>query len=336
MGAVACSNLCPDLPLAREYGLPTDDYTIPWANWTGTIVPMYHPAAGLYDQSFAIMVEEAFRHLKLIQRGEYDRPYDEHEGREDYALITKGRELDNYLNKYPSSDIALDTEYDPRQGNLPYCLSFSTSSGTGRMILADSPQLRSFANYLAKFDRFLFHNMLADHRTLRRMGVAVPWRQSFDSMLDAYNLGLPRIGLKVLAYRLLGCEMDDFSDIVEPYNTAAALDYLRSIVALGRTLNFRQLQPWLGPRQRTLDAKAATAIRNTLEKDSSPIQLWDGWPDEDRSFAVSHLGPFPTLGVNTLSLDQQIHYACRDSDISYRLAPVMRRRLASLRRQMNA
>lgn len=334
MGAVACHTICPDIDLAYDYGLPLPNYSIPWADWEGTLIPMYHPSAGLYDQRFAIMISESFRNLRDILQDSFSRPSDPYQGREDYSLATSAADVWNYFHKYPGNgDVSVDTEYGKVTKEF-YCLSVTTEDGTGIMVRRqDGGALQEVGRQLVNFSRYQFHNTLADHNKLTQVGIHLPWSRCTDSLLAAYNLGLPYLGLKRLSYRLLGSVMDDFDDLVEPYQLHRGLEYMERIIDHGSSHSFRELQPWLTKRQHTIDKKARACRKNVLLKDSDPKQVFEGWPREDRKLCKELFGPFPSAGIEELPLDQQVVYACSDSDKTGRLHKRLRRKMARIREE---
>ena len=77
----------------------------------------------------------------------------------------------------------------------------------------------------------LFHNWLFDSQVVEKMGLVFPHKRIVDTMVRAYHLGNLPQGLKALAYRLLGMQMQDFDDLVTPYSTPLCLQYLRDALS---------------------------------------------------------------------------------------------------------
>lgn len=65
----------------------------------------------------------------------------------------------------------------------------------------------------------VMHHAKHDIHALQAVGISPRWPTVHDTMLQAYLLGLPQ-SLKVLAYRLLGFEMAEYEDLVQPIDDA--------------------------------------------------------------------------------------------------------------------
>lgn len=72
------------------------------------------------------------------------------------------------------------------------------------------------------------HNALFDIPVLRSLGIYPT--QIADTMQMAYLLGMDKIGLKVLAYRLCGMEMREFNEVTAEATQAKARVYLERVV----------------------------------------------------------------------------------------------------------
>lgn len=226
MGAVACS-LVEGLDLEIHHGVPLMREIF---GHRCVVIGIYHPAAGLHDTKMMIPLREDFQYLRrVINYGarwiqdEYPKP--------DYKLLNDKHETKSYLGACDwDLPLAIDTEYHRHKltrRKMPYSLGFSGIPGTGRMILGDNKELTAeFARYVRLWKgQFVFHNQEADLDTLADMGIDVPQDRTDDTIIRAYNLGsFVRIGLKILAYRLCGMEMEEFEDVVRPYAHQDAIE----------------------------------------------------------------------------------------------------------------
>lgn len=124
--------------------------------------------------------------------------------------------------------VAVDTEYDPRT-LVPWCLTWSDQPGTGHIIMAtDAPALAQF-NAANADATYIFHNAKADLPMLQKMGITV--NRWTDTMVMAYHLGYPQ-ALKILAYRLCGMSMREYSAMVRPERRDKFIYWLIDAVCL--------------------------------------------------------------------------------------------------------
>lgn len=231
LGAMACHTLFPDCNMSIEHGYPRYDAVMnpEIAEWTGTHVAIYHPAAGMRSPEWMIPIQRDFEALRTILRGEFVLPVDEHPN-PFYREIDSRVQLASICQEVRANGwpLAMDTEVVRLESREPWCLSLSHQPGYGFMVPASRPDLLAV---LAAFIRdhrplVVLHNYLFDKEVLERMGINV--ERFVDTMELAYHLmDLPQ-GLKALAWRLCGMEMQDFEDLVAPYARTEVLAYLEA------------------------------------------------------------------------------------------------------------
>lgn len=166
----------------------------------------------------------------------------------DYRVCRSSAEFDDYIPSdwflgdvdglYNGGYLACDTESLP--GGSPYCVTYSHTPGTGRLIYVDdSASMKRFLNLLRTCRiHLLFHNYLHD-RTVFDL-LRIPIGPFTDTMVRAYNLclggggddesesraGRGSLGLKVLAYRLCNMRMRSFKETVYPHSIPHLLSWL--------------------------------------------------------------------------------------------------------------
>ena len=261
-GAVALS-LFGDHDLELVHGLPIPDQY--YAGWTGTVFPVYHPAAGLRKSEFLSRVQEDFRNLWLWRHGrlvvpvdEFPEPrYEEIRDLDHFYRVVQTIRADNGYT-WAGLTLAVDTETD--LGRF-WCLTFSDRPGRAWRILARyKAVVEAFRVWLLEANPLVdFHNWLFDDPVLEQVGiVGCRWT---DTMEAAYTLGMAQ-GLKVLAYRLCGMVMQEYLDLVQPFAVEQGREYL-TLVAGMPLPEVVEAQPW----------KSKKKSCSGLKKDGYPKHL---------------------------------------------------------------
>ena len=171
----------------------------------------------------------------------------------DYRVCHTYHDINDYLAIAPDHHflprvlLAEDTESTP--DDAPYCLTFSVTPNTGRLIYArDLDLLTWYRFWLVENDpHHLFHNYLHDEIPFTQWGLPIPMGRFTDTMVRAYNLclggggddeddegGAARglLSLKVLGWRHCHMQMTSFKDTVHPHSKPHALAWLK----MGRDL----------------------------------------------------------------------------------------------------
>jgi DNA polymerase len=271
MGAVACS-LFPEIEsLALQHGRAIHGK---WGSWSGILFPMFHPSAGLRATGYMIAMmqdmddlRKLLANLDVYQRVEEEGgitdgwtpfpvdPYPE----PDYQFIRTEDDLVDYMSYWGTRDTSLitpvlgeDTESLPGSlgkmgGGPPFCLTFSHTPGTGRLIyVKDKHLIDAYRKMLYELLPLqLFHNYLHDSDVFDTL--QLPTEPFLDTMVRAYNLclggggddeeegesraGRGSLSLKVLTYRHCQMQMTSFKDTVWPHSLPHVLTWLK----LGRS-----------------------------------------------------------------------------------------------------
>lgn len=332
LGSFACRSVGlhePHFYLETQHGFPTE------TPWGISAFPMYHPALGIHEPKKMLYIRTDWMRLKSYLRGELELPVDAYP-HPDYREVTDPRELEELD---PTLPLAMDTE--TKRGGDPYCLTYSQSPGTGRLIAATRPDL--LVGLSRSLDRWespiLFHNWLFDRTVVRGMGIGLSDRQVVDTLLFVFHLGNLPQGLKALAWRELGMIMEDFDDVVTPYSRELVLLYYR----------LAQAHDWPKPEERLeLDEKTGlwkmkkpqgmnTKLKRfftDLSKDPQKdvFGMWEkNWVDE-QAMIEERIGLWPGKCISHVPFDQALFYACRDADALYRLWPLLKRMQKNMRK----
>jgi DNA polymerase len=330
MGAFACHALDPEISLDMHHGIPQKTC------W-GTVFPMYHPAGGIHEPKKMLQIRTDWTRLRKYFLGKLYIPKDIHKSPQ-YEEVTSCIHLDSILAGCNDYIMACDTEV--MRGGKPFCLTFSIQEGAGYLIRAERLDiLERFQWYIDHWENYiLFHNWLFDALVVARMGLKFPHRRIKDTMVMAFELGNLPQALKTLAYRELGMEMQDFSDLVTPYSIPLAMKFLRDAYMEDWPKPDPEMYRdpktglWKTKQPQSMSTKLKrffTDLGKNLGKDL--FTAWDNWEDS-HEMIEKEIGPWPGKCISYVPFEKVIHYACRDADATLRLWPVMKWMMSRVRK----
>jgi len=329
-----------DVDMEAVHGIPFRT-VVPGTDNPIVICPGYHPAYGLHDSRVMALIQADFRALADCVRGKLPlrTAGDDPDGGVtiDYHLIKDKldllRDIREGVGDNPTPLIALDTEW---ADGKPWCLTYSMSPGKAGMIRADNHEcLGVFAGVVGggkgKVTTVL-HNALYDIPVLGAMGV-VP-DKFVCSMVMAYLLQSEPQGLKPLAFRHSGMTMRDYSEVVREATQEKVMEYL--MVATG--VEFPPPEPITVWQKGIAKLKHPQSINkkivrmlNDYAKRPEEVDLWERWGhvkvDEGRGQVESVFGKCGQGHLGDVDFDTSLHYACRDADATYRLYPILEKRI---------
>lgn len=301
--------------LERVHGIPT---RIP--NDPCIYLPMYHPAAALYSVETMPHIIEDFKVLARLAKGEYDwlSREDQWAGREIYRSL----ECDSVDVHGPS---AADTEGSRKR---PWCMTYSVQPGISMMVKPGQP---------ATFDGLVWlHNSLHDLQVLAAMGIVLEDEQFIDTMVLAYLLCLEPQGLKLLAYRHCGMSMMSYDDVIMEADRARATEYLVGVDAV----QWEVVQPYViieggkakVHKPQSINQRVRRILndynkREGTEDPVDPRKRWGGVEDYIKQEVVEALGEMPEATLDDVDPESAKNYACRDSDATIRLGPILERKI---------
>jgi len=178
------------------------------------LLPVFHPAAGFYNTSLMREIQSDFKVLGGLVAGKSVEDFQrvDQYSEPSYRQLPEGENIEPF-------DWALDTE--TVDGKL-WSVQTSCHPGTGLFMFPDKWEQE--AEKVSQ-SRVTVHNYLYDAQFL-----SLP-KNTDDTMLMAYLLGLPQ-GLKELAWRFCGMEMESYTETVSPYRKEKALNYLNTAISL--------------------------------------------------------------------------------------------------------
>lgn len=260
-----------------------------------------------------------------------------------YRHVTDATGLEaemQHVHAYFRRAVYVDTE-----GTVaaPWSAQFSFSPGTGALVLAeDRACMDVLRRWLPRFNVHL-HNSLYDLEVLGALGVNL--EEFTDTMVMAYHLGDQPQSLKVLAWRLCGMEMREYTEVVGPYQHELSRAYLELVdsdswpdpepemelvkgewrIKRGWSLNrrigraLRDFDKWQAEQAQEGDEEEDDGGEGAGEE-KSLLKWWRKVPADQRRAAEAVYGPMPVAGLAESSWDEAVYYACRDADATCRVA----------------
>lgn len=332
MGASACKLCSQQVDLDAQHGIPFTGGVLDWRGW---IIPTYHPARGLHQTTWMTSLIEDFTAIRQFLDNTFTWPVDEYPDAE-FKLL-KGDEVSQVLRRAGSGIWAgVDTESDDHR---PYSAQFAYEPSSGYMVMADD---RTGLNAVAKWlvgRRVAFHHALADLPVLRDLNVWPEGTPYEDTMQMAYQCGNLPQGLKPLAYRLLGVEMQSFDDLVGPASYDAVLDWLSEVLLDLVDVRQRRVSPVKKiASYRDIPHPLASHIRRLFRhtgKPDSDYSPWEAWsnvgeklPEEVDEVETAH-GGMPRRGLSRVPLAKVVGYGCRDANVTLRVREKLHERQQS-------
>lgn len=350
MGATACS-LIPGIDLEAEHGVPRLGELFGWSGW---VVPINHPAAGLHDTTMMGPMLDDWEQLGAwLRTGEWLWPIDT--AVRDYGLLDTVVELEDWIHHTIKTVpepwlIGGDTETHARK---KYSWQVSFTDYSARMVMLAnrevSSRLAGWLNSALGFGaaRFVFHNAPADLDIFEaELGFKLDGLYD-DTMQQAYALGLSQ-GLKALAKRLLGRDRKSWDETVTPWSKqvlgAWMMDGFSHAEAYWRTekrtVETGRVSAKTGKALKdkitikTIKHEGETVLRDVFKymQQNEEYKVWDRMQERLSSETVLRLvqacGPMPMKGIAHCPIEEQIVYACSDPDdtrMSHRLFEKMRR-----------
>jgi uracil-DNA glycosylase family 4 len=308
------------------------------------VLPVYHPAAGFYDNSARATIAWDYEQLAgvyhQVKRG--GRPTTRTAATIDevYRSVT-GDELADELADAGAAVVGLDTE-----GTLddPWSIQVAVDPGRAYVLKMDARGAdRGVAVLQALADTgalVVLHNAMFDLSMARAMGLDLRDAKVYDTMYAAYLLRLEPQGLKALAWRWCGMRMASYRETIGDVARDQQVDYLtevldhewakpepRAIVENDGSSRLYRPQP-VGRRAEKI---LIDLYAGKVDKDGEPVDVLARWRMVDgelRSQVEDVLGPMPIGTLGDLPTDEAVTYSARDADATLRLYFAIDRQLA--------
>jgi len=240
-------------------------------------------------------------------------------GKEIYAEISDSRAIAALMSR--CHRVAVDTEFGE---DGPICLTFSVHPGTAYLIAShDTRTLEEFNYWVDKGNLLtILHNSIYDLPNLEMMGIH-PIKVA-DTMIAAYLLQSEPQGLKPLAYRHHGMEMQSYEEVIGDSTRLKALRYLAKAIEFDWPDAAPVIEYPKGKRHirqpQNIGKKIAKILYDSTLKTADPYDRWHKIPEEEtRGFVEQCLGKMHMGNLSEIDYDKYVHYACRDADATLRL-----------------
>lgn len=317
--------------------IPDGAYLLDPILWSGWVIPIYHPAGGLWNNDMQPVIQYDYRMLGAYYKGkvkpvqsvdQYPTPKYINVFGTDFEM----KEMNALFSGF--NTIAIDTEFDPLT-KKPWSIQYCFTPGTAYTILCNRPLIiKEFRNLMhAHQPHVVMQGALVDLHVLKKLDIHV---KSFeDTQVMAYQLQIEPKGLKPLAQRHCGMSMQSYNDLVGPVEGQMIWDWLKQAsnhdfgpaeervkwkggkytISKGWTIN-RKIIRLLA------DLESGKAIPHEVKK--KRILKKDAWHPEDLTKVESQCGPIPAASLQDVSLSDAVYYASRDPDATLRVRPILK------------
>ncbi len=338
MGGVAAS-LIPGLDLDVQYAIPFT-WDVPGVG-EHTLFPSFHPALGIHSPKEMGRLRNTFIRLRKFLDGTLVLPEDKYPTLNRSVLNTP-QNLDLYMTQCIQQDTWADTAFDTEitRKRAPFCLTFSAMPGTARLVKAESRGVLDRLNWWVQKWKgsILLHNRPFDRPILAQMGVYIPHHKIIDTMAEAYHLANMPQGLKTLAYRYLGVEMQSFDDLVTPHSMQKVLTYFSQALSTEWDKPEEQLirdtkGEWKIYKPQSFSTKIKrffTDLKNNPEID--PFDRWDNW-EMHHDEIEAKMGPYPGKCISHCPFDLVVDYACQDAARTLEIWPIIKHASSLIRKR---
>jgi uracil-DNA glycosylase family 4 len=282
-----------------------------------TVFPINHPAAGLHDPDMQWQVREGWERLRRHLQGEDMTP--------PCTVEPVYKRLNGYGYSFEGR-VALDSETNEQS---VWGMSLSTGCAVGAIngVAIGLEESERIAQSLHPTKcRPIFHHALHDLTEMtRRMGFRFREDVYDDTMLLAYILQTYPQGLKPLAYRLLGLDMREYSDVVAPAQNELARKWMLGVLCADDHLGLLQHAPeetvfdpkareWKTKKPWSPEKRIVRMLSDHYNKGGADFKArWGNVPRKQQEAVEAVAGsPFPLASLADIPEKDAIRYAGRD------------------------
>lgn len=248
VGRISTRYFLGDVDMDTVHGIPYI-VTIPWLhNGRGgrvVVIPVTHPAAGFYATEVQAVIAYDFAALDATIDGRLpprDMATFDQFPNPDYRDLTDSVDdletIEKSLLNWGSEKLGVAIDTEGLLGGSAWGLSYCVRPGQSFVIRrVHNKATRWFYKHLIKGINqgrlyVILHNSLHDLRVLRELGIPIPDRSFIDTMVLSYHLCVEPQGLKSLAFRHCGMEMDSYDEVMQDAQDRIAVEYYETIEGL--------------------------------------------------------------------------------------------------------
>lgn len=308
-----CSGLsdsaCPVAGSGNDKELETTEHE--WREYV--VLPIYHPAAALRAKEIKARLHYDFEVAEKLLKGkdvptvpvdQYPNPF--------YMDVTDPETcmlLMEELLKAPM--VAIDTE---GWRDRPWSIQWSVKPGEGYIVRVQQGKCLSIvADAFRRYQgTIVAHPILHEFDILAELDIDLTRKKIIDTTILTYLLRLEPQGLKPLARRWAGMEMQSYEEVTGKASERIGRDWLQ------QTFESVCTDPKL--------EKQAKLILAMLEKDTPIRKRWkECRAREVLEEELQVIGPMPLATLDDIPLEKAVKYSCRDADATLRIVdPLMR------------
>lgn len=310
-------------------------YSMTIEGFTTWVVPIYHPAGGLYNNDMQPIIQYDYRMLGAYYKGRIKPVHaiDQHPNPKYICLLGSESDIKQMSQDFQTHDtISIDTEFNP-ETEEPLSIQYAFEPGKGYIIKCDRPLL--LGEFRALMHKHMPHVImqasLVDLHIMKKLGIKV---KSFtDTQVMAYQLQIEPQGLKPLARRHCGMVMKDYDDLVAPVEGQMVWDWLSKASKYDFGPAVERLK-WKGGKYTiskgwSMNRKIKRLLKDLDSGRVDPTEVKKkrilGWHPED----LAHMEtvtrkPLPSATLLDVPEQDFIQYAGRDPDATLRIEPILR------------
>lgn len=276
-----------------------------------TLIPCYHPAAGLHNAEMQEYIHHDFEVIReVLKLGVIPgaaipiRDYIAPKPRGKYMLVDS---TSNVYGIKTSKIIALDTENYP--DGSPWGWSYSWDSPSAKW---DAWVMKSRGCEISNVPLVVLHSALHDLGVLDQLDIKFN-APIADTMIMAHLLGTEPLGLKALARRHLGLEMQSYRELLAPVSQKLIRAYMSEY------LGDMSKRPMPVPEYTRLFSLIKRA-NNDFDK-GKPVDFrkrWNGWDK-----ALTQYGKLPEASLDDIPVNESTDYAGKDAYATRLIHPIL-------------
>ncbi len=212
LGSVSTNFFIPNMMDMESVNSVPHLWVNPLTGLSHTVVPSFHPASAFHGSSIMQWIIEAFESASLCLHGKGNAPISSPS-----HLIPSIVPLSSIISDRPKAGTVMSIDTEAYRSGLPYMVQTSTDGIHSSYLYVDTVPGSRDLHFLSSFVSHpnvttLFHNAPYDLPIINKLGLFPS--HFLDTMQMAFLLQTLPMGLKALAYRLVGIRMREYEEVV--------------------------------------------------------------------------------------------------------------------------